>query len=80
MKTFVQQWGNSLALRIPKAFASQANVGKGTSVNIKVDKGCLVIEPVKRPKYSHKELVLGITPANRHGETDWGPPQGRETW
>jgi antitoxin component of MazEF toxin-antitoxin module len=26
------------------------------------------------------ELVSGITDDNRHAETDWGPPVGREVW
>jgi len=29
-------------------------------------------------RYSLEELVAGITPENRHGEIDWGPPVGRE--
>ena len=26
------------------------------------------------------ELVAHITPDNRHDETNWGPPVGREVW
>jgi antitoxin component of MazEF toxin-antitoxin module len=26
------------------------------------------------------ELVARITPKNRHRETDWGQPQGEESW
>jgi antitoxin MazE len=26
------------------------------------------------------ELVERITPENRHDETDWGEPEGREVW
>ena len=26
------------------------------------------------------ELIAHITPDNRHDETNWGPPVGREVW
>lgn len=80
MKTAVQQWGNSLALRIPKAFAEQAKVKKGTAVNLTLKNGQMMVKPLKGRKYSLKELVSKITPRNRHPETDWGPPQGKEVW
>jgi antitoxin MazE len=80
MKTAVQQWGNSLALRIPKSFAQQANVKKGSPVTLSLEKGRLIVAPVKRRKYSLEDLVSGITPGNRHPEVDWGPPRGREVW
>jgi antitoxin component of MazEF toxin-antitoxin module len=31
-------------------------------------------------RYTLRELVDGITPENRHEETDWGPPVGKEAW
>ncbi|MBI4327795.1 MAG: AbrB/MazE/SpoVT family DNA-binding domain-containing protein [Chloroflexi bacterium] len=80
MKTAVQQWGNSLALRIPKAFAEQTKVRKGTPVSLTIDEGRIVVEPLKRRKYSLKELVSQITLNNRHDETDWGRPHGKEIW
>jgi antitoxin component of MazEF toxin-antitoxin module len=33
-----------------------------------------------RKKYELTELVAGITRKNRHQETDWGYPQGEESW
>ena len=32
------------------------------------------------PIIDSREGVWGIKPRNRHRETDWGPPQGRESW
>ena len=32
------------------------------------------------PRFTLEELVNQITPENVHGETDWGPPAGRESW
>ena len=80
MKTSVQQWGNSLALRIPKAFAEQTSLKKGSAVTLTVQNGSMVMKPLKRRKFSLKELVSKITPENRHPETDWGPPVGTEIW
>ena len=33
---------------------------------------------LKQRKYSLRELVSQITPANRHAEVDWGQDQGKE--
>ena len=76
----IQQWGNSLALRIPKAFAQQARVKKGSAVTLSVEKGRMVMKPLRRRKYTLEELVSKITPKNRHPETDWGKPVGKEIW
>ena len=46
MKTRVQKWGNSLALRIPKSFASEVGLEKETSVEVSLSDGKLVITPV----------------------------------
>ncbi len=80
MKTAVQQWGNSLALRIPKAFAEQVKVKKGTAVNLAVEKGRIVVSPLLGKTISLKRLLAKVTPDNIHPETDWGPPQGKEFW
>ena len=80
MQTLIQQWGNSLALRIPKAFAQQARVKKGSAVTLSVEKGRMVMKPLRRRKYTLEELVSKITPKNRHPETDWGKPVGKEIW
>jgi antitoxin YefM len=34
----------------------------------------------KRKKYDLNELSSKITPENRHEETDWGSPVGKEEW
>ena len=69
-----------MALRIPKAFAEQTSIKKGTPITLTVQNGQMVMRPLKRPKYSLKQLVSKITPQNRHAETDWGRPMGKEVW
>ena len=42
MKTRVQKWGNSLALRIPKSFADEAGLRRETSVEVSLSDGKLI--------------------------------------
>ena len=77
MKAKVQRWGNSLAVRIPKAFAQEVGLHSDADVEMFVRQGDLVLAPVRR-EYTLEELVRGITSMNRHEETDFGPPVGRE--
>jgi antitoxin MazE len=79
MITKVQKWGNSLGIRIPKTVAEDIEIQEGANVDLTVEHGRILVVPVKK-KYTLEELVRGITPENRHAETDWGPPVGREIW
>jgi antitoxin MazE len=76
----ISKWGNSLAVRIPLAIARQAGLNEGDCVKLTLDgdRGIL-LRPARR-KYELSELVARITPKNRHRETDWGRPQGKESW
>jgi antitoxin MazE len=77
--TQIAKWGNSLALRLPKTVATEAELGEGDTVNVSVRRGAIVIRP-SRPRYSLERLAAKITPRNRHDESDWGAPVGHETW
>ena len=44
MKTHVQKWGNSLALRIPKSLAVEAKLAEDTPVELSLVKGKLVVQ------------------------------------
>ena len=79
MNTRIAKWGHSLAVRIPKAFAREARLEEGAEVDITVSQGRLVISP-RAARYDLDELVHRITPENRHDETDWDRPAGREAW
>jgi len=80
MKTQVQKWGNSLAVRIPKAFASDLGLEHDATVELELGDGCLVLRPTARPTYELRELVSRVTEDNRHGEYDLGGPAGDEQW
>ena len=80
MLTKVQKWGNSVALRIPKAFADEMQMTADTAVELSIEGGKLVISPVERLEYSLEELLAQITPENLYDEVDWGAPVGQEVW
>ncbi len=79
MTTRIAKWGNSLGLRLPKSVTQEAQLDEGDKVDVSVRAGAIVIRP-SRPTYSLEELVSRITAANRHDESDWGAPRGRERW
>ena len=80
MRTRVQKWGNSLALRIPKPLADQAHITQGSLVEIKVVDDVLRIELVAPETYTLDALLEGITEENIHEEIDTGEAQGKEVW
>ena len=80
MKTRVQQWGNSLALRIPKSFAIEVGFQRDTSVEVSLEKGKLIVKPIVEPKTTLEQLLAKVTEENLHHEVDTGFAIGNETW
>jgi antitoxin MazE len=80
MKLKVQKWGNSLALRIPKALAIEANIASGSTVEMSLSNGELKIRPVEDREYSLDELLSGVTAENIHDEVSTGIPKRKESW
>ncbi|MFH0825712.1 MAG: AbrB/MazE/SpoVT family DNA-binding domain-containing protein [Pseudomonadota bacterium] len=80
MRTTVQKWGNSLALRIPKALAGELGLNESSAVDVSVTNGKLVIVPMLERAATLEEFLAQVTNENLHGEIDAGPATGRETW
>ena len=76
----VQKWGNSLAMRVPKAFAVEAGLTEGAPVELAVEDGALVARPIRAPTIRLKQLLARVTPSNRHRVVDLGGATGREAW
>jgi antitoxin MazE len=78
------RWGNSLAVRIPKALADALKVSDGKRAEIKVENGTLVLRPVvkptRKPRYTLDDLLSGMTRDDVPQEADWGPTRGNEVW
>ncbi len=80
MKTRVQKWGNSLALRIPKSFATEVGLQTDSSVDVSLVKGKLVIAPIVKRKLTLRALLAQVTDDNLHREVDTGSAIGNEAW
>jgi antitoxin MazE len=80
MFTKVQKWGNSLALRIPKAFALDARLKNDSVVEVSLVDGQIIIKPVAAQAWSLDQLLSGVTSNNLHHETDTGDAVGNEVW
>lgn len=78
MRLRLHKWGNSLALRIPKMFAVQLGLGSEQEVEVSLDEHRLILSSA--PGLRLHDLVTKITPDNRHEETEWGIPAGKEVW
>jgi antitoxin MazE len=78
------KWGNSLAVRIPKALADAVKASEGRRAEIKVEGGTLVVRPIvkpgRKPHYTLDELLRGMTRDNVPQEVDWGSSRGNEAW
>jgi antitoxin MazE len=80
MKTRVQKWGNSLALRIPKTFAEEAGLDANAAVELSLVDGALVVRGVRDKTPTLEELLEGITNENKPGEWNTGRSVGKEAW
>ena len=80
MESHVRKWGNSLALRIPKALAVEAGISEGSPVEIELDGDRLIVKALRAESHSLADLLAGVTPQNRHSEIETGGSVGREVW
>jgi len=80
VKKRVAKWGNSLAIRIPKAFAVQIGLEEDSPVELSLDNGELVVTPTRKAKPELEQLLAEVTEENLHDEIRTGPPVGREVW
>jgi antitoxin MazE len=79
-ETLIAKWGHSLAVRLPQAIAKEARLAEGDRLSLELDAaGGIVLRPTRR-RYRLDQLTSRITAKNRHSETDWGTPAGKESW
>jgi antitoxin MazE len=80
MTATLREWGNSMGLRLPKQIVREAALKPGATFSVAVEPdGTIRLVPAK-PRATIEELCAEISPKNRHVETEWGPPAGREVW
>jgi len=80
MKTKVQKWGNSLAVRIPKTFAEEVGLKDDSPIEMRLVEGGLLLEPSAEWTPTLDEMLAGVTESNLHDEVDTGAARGSEVW
>ena len=80
MQTKVKRWGNSLAVRIPKAFADDLGLAENSSVALSRRDRDLVLTPAATRTLTLAALLAEVTDENLHHEVDTGTPAGDEVW
>ena len=80
MDGVVKKWGNSAAVRIPASVLAAAHLELDQTVDVREERGRIVIEPKRQKAFTLAELVDGITADNVHATIDTGAPAGREVW
>jgi antitoxin MazE len=77
----ISKWGNSSAIRLPKAVMKELGLKPGQSVQLTVENGRGILEPV-RPKKITLEWIISETkrlgPENVPETVEWGPDRGTE--
>lgn len=79
MRTKVQKWGNSLAIRIPKVFADQLGMEHDREVDLVLHNERLIVK-VAAERYSLHDLLDRVCEGNLPSEISTGKPVGREVW
>lgn len=79
----VAKWGNSTAIRLPKAVVDELKLAPGQTVEMTVENGKAVITRAATPKLAPplEEIVAEIKRLGWENEpetVDWGPDVGSE--
>lgn len=80
-KIQIAKWGNSSAIRLPKAALDELGLKQGDTVDLTIENGKAIIEPA-RPKSVTLEWIISemdrLGPENAPETVDWGPDRGDE--
>lgn len=74
MKTRVQKWGHSLAVRLPKSLADELEFAEGSPAEIGLEDGAIVVKPDRDRTFDLETLLAGVTDENIHPAWDAEPP------
>lgn len=76
----LEETEKGLAVILPEEVVHGSHLTVGSAIDLTINESKVQIAPVRRSKYTTEELLAGVTDENIHGETDWGPPVGKEAW
>lgn len=74
MRGVIKKWGNSAAIRLPSPLLKSLRLNIEDRVDMRLENGCIVLEPVITDNYSLGDLLGKITSDNVHPEIDFGTP------
>lgn len=74
----IQQWGNSLAVRIPASIAKSARFSVGQPVEMVLEESGITVRAVGEPKLSLAQKLAVFDPARHGGEVMATTPLGIE--
>jgi len=80
MRSQLRRWGNSSAVRIPASIMTLAHLSPDQAVDLRVEAGKIIIEPITEVTYDLDQLLALMTPDTFPEDVDFGPPQGGELW
>jgi antitoxin component of MazEF toxin-antitoxin module len=72
MKALVSRWGNSLAIRLPKAAVESLRVQEGEAVELRIEGDRIEIRAV-HPRYRLQDLLTQITPGTQPETVEFAP-------
>ena len=78
MNVLIKKWGNSASVRIPASVMAAAKLSLNQPVDVREERGRIIVEPIRSQNYDLAALIAGITDENRHEEVDFGAPVGKE--
>lgn len=78
MKLQVAQWGNSLAVRLPRGLVDELNIEPGSELEASVRGGILRVRPIPPvTSFNLDDLLDRLTPESIPAFEHW-PPAGKE--
>ena len=75
------KWGNSTAIRLPKAVVKQLGITPGQKLEMTVANGAVTFMPERRKKITLEWIISEMKrlgPENEPEMVDWGPDVGDE--
>lgn len=83
MRTEIKKWGNSAVVRIPKPLLKECNLGIKSAVDMRVDGGQIIVEPIPDKAGNLAELLSRCPPEMMEltpEDLEWinAEPVGRE--
>ncbi|CUU88658.1 Antitoxin MazE [Campylobacter hyointestinalis subsp. hyointestinalis] len=78
MQVALNKWGNSIGIRVPNNILRELNIGLGRKIDIRVENGRAIIEPIDDKNEKLLNLLNSITEDNLHSEICCGNTIGKE--